>query len=81
MNDNITLYELSAIGYSKYSMSSDGTLYYNFPSPTAIKQDKNNRFTITNDEEKKKIISLKKLYRLSFNKEFCIDNIANLYNE
>lgn len=81
MNEQKILQNLSTIGYSKYSLSSDGTLYYNFPSPIVIKKDKSNRFTMTNDAGIKKRVSLKKLYRLSFNKEYCIDNIITIKNE
>ena len=81
MHNNITFKELSSIGFSNYSLTIDGTLYYNFPSPIVIKQDKSNRFTMTSDAGERKRISLKRLYRLSFQKEYCIDSIINLCNE
>ena len=81
MNEQKILQNLSTIGYSKYSLSSDGTLYYNFPSPKAIQKDRNNRFILVNDAGERKKISLKSLYRLSFNKEYSIDSITNLKNE
>ena len=81
MKDNITLHELSAIGFNNYSLSSNGILYYNIPSPKVIKKDKRNRFTIKNNNGLKVRITLKTLYRLSFNKEFCVDSIKNIDNE
>lgn len=81
MNDNITLQELSSIGFSNYSLTNNGILYYNFPSPKEINKDKNNRFMLINDKGEKKRISLKKLYRILFQKEYCRDDIINLYNE
>lgn len=81
MHNNITFQELSYIGFSNYSLTNDGTLYYNFPSPTVIQKDRYNRFILVNDAGERKRISLKKLYRLSFKKEYCIDSIPNLNNE
>lgn len=81
MNDNITLQELSSIGFSNYSLTNSGILYYNSPSPKEINKDKNNRFMLINDKGEKKRISLKKLYRILFQKEYCRDDIINLYNE
>lgn len=81
MKDNITLHELSAIGFNNYSLSSNGILYYNIPSPKEIKKDKRNRFSIINNNGLKVRITLKTLYRLSFNKEFCFDSIKNIDNE
>lgn len=40
-----------------------------------------NRFYLISDCGKAKRISLKKLYRKAYNKEFCIDNISNLSGE
>lgn len=81
MNDNITLQKLSSIGFSNYSLTNSGILYYNSPSPKEINKDKNNRFMLVNDKGEKKRISLKKLYRILFQKEYCRDDIINLYNE
>lgn len=80
MLNNITI-SLSGINLSKYELSIDGTLYKVIPKKKEIKKDKSKVFTLIDDYGKRKRISLKKLYRKVFNKEYCIDNIENLKNE
>lgn len=80
MINNITV-SLSGIHLSKYTLSIDGKLYKISPKKKEIKKDKSNVFTLIDDNGKRKRISLKKLYRKVFNKEYCIDNIENLKNE
>lgn len=81
MQNNIILNNLSSIGFPNYSLSSAGTLYNNFSSPTEVRQYRNNVYIIKNSAGKRVKVSIKTLYRLSFNKEFCKDSIVNLYNE
>ena len=80
MLNNITI-SLSGINLSKYELRIDGTLYKVIPKKKEIKKDKSKVFTLIDDYGKRKRISLKKLYRKVFNKEYCIDNIENLKNE
>lgn len=78
---NTDIISLSAIGYSNYNLTIDGHLYKVIPIAKEIKQDKNHRFYIINDNGKGKRITLKELYRQAFNKEYSIDNTINLDSE
>lgn len=60
---NTDIISLSAIGYSNYNLTIDGHLYKVIPIAKEIKQDKNHRFYIINDNGKGKRITLKELYR------------------
>ena len=80
MENNITFKDLSSIGFSKYVLSTDGKLYKK-AAPKEIKKDILNRLYMLSDSGAEHRISLKKLYRMAYNKEFSIDNIQNLQNE
>lgn len=72
MIDNELFYPLK--NYNGYYISLDGNVI-NEKGKT-IKPTKENKIRINN-----KYISLKVLYRNTFNAEYCKDNIENLYNE
>lgn len=78
MKNNIT--NLSNIGLSKYYLDTKGQIY-NIATNREIKADKDFRYCLIDDSGKRKRISLKVLYRITYNKEFCYDNIINLPQE
>lgn len=80
MENNITFKDLSSIGFSKYVLTTDGKLYKK-AAPTEIKKDILNRLYLINDNGAEQRITLKKIYRMAYNVEYCIDNIQNLPNE
>ena len=68
MQKNITFKELSFCGFPNYILTTAGILYN--AAQKEIKTDRKHRFFICG-----KRISLKSLYRLAYNKEFCFDKI------
>ena len=74
MENNITFKDLSSIGFSKYVLTTDGKLYKK-AAPTEIKKDILNRLYLINDNGAEQRITLKKIYRMAYNVEYCIDNI------
>lgn len=80
MQNNITR-NLSAFGFSNYELTIDGRLFKTAPAPKELKKDNISRFYIIDDCGNSKRITLKQLYKKAYNKEFCIDETANLCNE
>lgn len=80
MQNNITR-NLSAFGFSNYELTIDGRLFKTAPAPKELKKDSISRFYIIDDCGNSKRITLKQLYKKAYNKEFCIDETANLCNE
>ena len=65
--------------YLRYIMYSNGKLY-DIEKQKYLKLNSRNQYSIiVNDEVK--VISLKRLYRKAFKKEYCIDNIKTLRGE
>lgn len=65
--------------YLRYIMYSNGKLY-DVEKQKYLKLNSRNQYSIiVNDEVK--VISLKRLYRKAFKKEYCIDNIKTLRGE
>ena len=77
---NNTLLSLSYIGFSQYALSESGELY-KMPASVQVNKDNINRLRLTSDNGITIRITLKKLYRLTFNKEFSVDTIQNLPHE
>lgn len=77
---NNTILSLSSIGFSQYALSESGELY-KMPASVQLNKDNINRFRLTSDNGITIRITLKKLYRLTFNKEFSVDTIQNLPHE
>lgn len=72
-------FNLSSIGYNGYYLTKSGRVFE--AANKEIKKAANNKYYLTNSAGVKERISLKKLYRKAFKKEFCIDNIQNLKGE
>lgn len=69
---------LSSFGYSSnYYITKTGCVYQIEPNKE-IPKDKLNRVYIKDNNNKPIRITIKKLYRQAFNKEYCIDNIQSL---
>ena len=68
-------------GYCKdYYLTEDGMLYN--ASTKAFKgANRQNNFIIKTEDGTRKKISLKRLYRLVYDKPYCIDNIKDIDNE
>lgn len=83
MKNNITTNKknLSSFGFKNYYLTESGKLYKTAPTEQEIKSDSNNRFILIDTTGRRKRISLKKLYKIVFNKEFSIDTIENLSGE
>lgn len=79
MENNIK--NLSSFGFSNYQLDKSGRLYKPAPTIKEIKRDSLNRFYLIDDCGNEKRITLKKLYKQVFDKEFCIDEIENLSGE
>lgn len=80
MNRDISI-NLSAIGFSdKYVLYGNGQIMGN-PAAAAAIIPKKHTVVLEDSKGKKQRITLKKLYRKAFDKEYCIDTIANLPNE
>ena len=72
---------LSAFGFSaKYYIDSKGQIY-NAEKNIFLSADNLHRFYLQSAKGNYKRITLKKLYRKVYNKEFCIDEIENLSGE
>lgn len=72
---------LSAFGFSaKYYIDSKGQIY-NAEKNIFLSADNLHRFYLQSAKGNYKRITLKKLYRKVYNKEFCIDTIENLSGE
>lgn len=71
---------LSFFQCDNYHITESGKVYRTATAEEIIK-DKRNRFILIDNSGNKKRISLKKLYRKAFEKEFCFDTIENLKNE
>ena len=72
---------LSAFGFSaKYYIDSKGQIY-NAEKNIFLSADNLHRFYLQSAKGNYKRITLKKLYRKVFNKEFCIDTIEDLSGE
>ena len=63
-----------------YYLSEDGTIY-NSAADKTIKPNREHTFIIRTINNKRKKISLKTLYKLVYDKNYCIDNIKDLDNE
>ena len=63
-----------------YYLCENGTVY-NSDTDTIIKPDKRHNFILSTEAGERKSISLRKLYRELYNKEYCIDNIQDLEGE
>ena len=80
MNKGISI-NLSAIGFDKrYSLYIDGTII-DTTAAANIAISSKNEVRLMDKDGKKRRIRLKKLYRQAFNREYCIDDIENLYGE
>lgn len=73
MKNNITIKNLSSIGFSNYDLYADGRLFK--AASKLCKIDKCNRYYLTADNGNNIRITLKELYRKVYNKEFCFDTI------
>ena len=68
-------------GYAEYYyMLEDGTIY-NSADDTIINPDKRHFFNLHTDNKYKKRVAQRTLYKLVYNKIFCIDDIQNIDNE
>lgn len=68
-------------GYcSCYYLTEDGRVYNEDTKEYKVATKEKN-FILKTEEGKRKKIALKTLYRLVFNKNYCVDNIADLDNE
>lgn len=65
--------------FNRYVISSEAVVY-DLEKKKRILPNNKYQFNLIIDGERKKI-SLKRLYRLAFNEEYCIDNIENLKDE
>lgn len=72
---------LSIKGFENYYLTPDGRLFKTAPTEQEIKKNSRNKFVLISENGNKKVISLKRLYRKVFEKEFCIDNIEDLKDE
>lgn len=63
-----------------YYLTEQGTVY-NEAAKKEIKPDNNHCFRLLTKEGKLKKISLKRLFKLVYNKNYCIDNIEDLEGE
>lgn len=79
MENNI-IKELSSFGFSNYYLDTQGRLFKT-ASYIEMKRDTLNRFYLIDNTGKQRRITIKKLYKMVFQKEFCFDNIENLNNE
>ena len=68
-------------GYADYYYLLKNGSIYNAKYDTTIKPNKEHTFTLTTIDNKRKKVALKTLYKLVYNKPYCIDNIKNLDNE
>lgn len=80
MKENITI-NLCSFGFKDYYLTESGRLYKAAPTIQEIKKDNKNRFLLTDTTGNKRRISLKKIYRFVFKKEFCYDKIGDLIGE
>lgn len=68
-------------GYKEiYYLTKDGNIY-NEEKDIIISPNKKRQFNLITTDNKRKTISLKSLYRLVYNKEYCKDNIEDLDGE
>jgi hypothetical protein len=68
-------------GYAeKYYLTEDG-LIYNDETGKYTKPDSSHRFKLQRTDKSYKKIALKPLYKLVYNKQFCIDKITDLDEE
>lgn len=67
-------------GYKDYYYLTEEGLIYNAESNSYIKPI-SNRFNLKREDNTRYKISLKTLYNLVYNKNYCIDNTINLDNE
>lgn len=79
MENNII--NLSSFGFSNYDITESGKVCKLQPLEKEMKCDANYRFYLIDDNGKEKRKTLKQIYKLVFNKEFCMDSIQNLINE
>lgn len=66
-------------GYTRYFISAEGKVF-NIKTGRELKSDKYN-YTLTSAEGERARIPLKTLYKLVYNKVYCIDNIEDLEGE
>lgn len=68
-------------GYKEiYYLTKEGTIY-NKEKDIIISPNNKRQFNLITTDNKRKTISLKTLYRLVYNKEYCKDNIEDLEGE
>lgn len=64
-----------------YIITTDGKIYKTAPTIKEIKVDKLNRINLIDNNGKTIRTTLKSIYRKTFNKEFCVDNIEDIKGE
>lgn len=65
-------------GFADYYYLTEQGMIYNDKTKKKIKPDKQHMFVLKTDKNQRKKISLKRLYKMVFNKIYCNDNILNL---
>ena len=80
MNDKNSMTEILNGFANYYYLTTDGKVY-NQNRNLFLKENSSHIYTLMTTEGKRKNISLKRLYKLVYNKNFVIDNIKNLDGE
>lgn len=68
-------------GYADHYYLTKEGIVYNASTENYIKPDKQHKFKLKTTDNKYKTISLKSLYRLVYNKPYCVDLIESLPDE
>lgn len=68
-------------GYKDYYYLTEDGIVYDASSDKQIKPDHRHMFTLRTVDNKSKRVALSTLYKLVYNKKFCIDNIPSLDQE
>ena len=68
-------------GYADYYYLTEDGLIYNVNTDKYIKPDKAHKFKLKRIDNTYKSISLKPLYKIVYNKNYCIDDIKDLPEE
>ena len=68
-------------GYADYYYLLEDGSVYNAAADMLLKISKKHSYLLRTIDNERKRVSVRTLYKLVYNKPFCIDNITNLDNE
>lgn len=78
--ERLTIKQIGSCYCDYYYLTEEGRVY-NSKTERYLEEHKDHRYRLMTTDNKIKSVSLKELYRITYNKEFCIDTIQDIKGE